>query len=215
MPFPPEIKVQAFIASGRSCCICQKLCGVNIECHHIVPEAQGGSNLFEKCIPLCFDCHANVEHYNAQHPKGNKFTAAELRGHRDAWYQKRKETGAPDPSQIVITEDDVLKAFRAIRDFSEEDVTKTLEALHRTLLKNGVVTRKQLFDLVSSAPILNQIRQLYIDLLLRPMDKPLDPMAVAVWGAILYSYGLKDDIVQEIHWRLRQSPEYKEKHLNQ
>lgn len=47
------------------------------------------------------------------------------------------------------------------------------------------------------------------------MDKPLDPMAVAVWGAILYSHGLKDDIVQEIHWQLHQSPEYKEKHMNQ
>jgi hypothetical protein len=25
-------------------------------------------------IPLCLDCHANVEHYNAKHPRGNKFT---------------------------------------------------------------------------------------------------------------------------------------------
>jgi hypothetical protein len=82
------------------------------------------------------------------------------------------------------------------------------------LLKNGVVTRKQLFELVSSAPILNTLRRLYIDLLLRPLDKPLDAMAVAIWGGILYSYGLRDDIIQEISWQLRQSPEYREKHKN-
>ena len=147
--------------------------------------------------------------------QGNKFTPGELRGHRDAWYQKRKETGAYTPEQTVISEDDVVQAFAAIPDFPEQHVHENIEALHTRLLQNGVVTRKQLFELVSSAPILNALRRLYIELLLRPIDKPLDPMAVAIWGGILYSYGLRDDIVQEIAWQLRQSPEYKEKHKEQ
>jgi hypothetical protein len=212
MPFSQDVKAQALIASGRCCCICHKFCGVRIECHHIVPEVQHGSNELENCIALCFDCHAEVEHYNAQHPKGNKFTPDELRGHRDAWHEKRKETGAYTSEQIVITEEDVLKAFSAIPDFPEVHVQENIEALRTTLLKNGVVARKQLFELVSSAPILNTLRRLYIELLVRPLDKPLDPMTVAVWGGILYSYGLRDDIIQEISWQLRHSPEYKGKH---
>jgi hypothetical protein len=56
-----------------------------MECHHIIPQAKGGEDSFENCIPLCFDCHAEVGHYSDDHPKGTKFTPDELRGHRDAW----------------------------------------------------------------------------------------------------------------------------------
>ena len=63
-----------------------------MECHHIVPEAAGGQDVFANCIPLCFDCHAEVGHYNAKHPKGTKFSGAELSAHRDRWYRK-VETG--------------------------------------------------------------------------------------------------------------------------
>jgi hypothetical protein len=63
-----------------------------MECHHIVPRSDGGEDSYENCIPLCFDCHAEVGHYNPEHPKGIKFTPEELRGHRDRWY-KAIETG--------------------------------------------------------------------------------------------------------------------------
>jgi hypothetical protein len=57
-----------------------------MECHHIIPEAQNGDRSFENCIPLCFDHHAEVGHYSIEHPKGIKFSPAELRAHRDRWY---------------------------------------------------------------------------------------------------------------------------------
>ncbi len=84
--------------------------------------------------------------------------------------------------------------------------------MRATLIRNGVVARRQLFELVFLAPILDQIRSLYVELLLRPKDKTLDPMAVAVWGAALYTYGLRKELIDQIVWQLRQSPEYKEKH---
>jgi len=84
--FPLQVKEQAMIACGRRCCLCHKFAGVGMECHHIIQEAEGGANTFENCIPLCFDCHAEVGHYNAKHPKGVKFSEGELRGHRDRWY---------------------------------------------------------------------------------------------------------------------------------
>jgi len=85
MPFSPEVKREALVAAQRSCCICHVQCGAEIECHRIVPESRGGSNDLENCIPLCFNCHAKVEHYNPKHPIGNKFTPEELKQHRDKW----------------------------------------------------------------------------------------------------------------------------------
>lgn len=74
------------IACGRRCCLCHKFTGVGMECHHITPQAQGGEDSYVNCIPLCFDCHAEVGHYSSEHPKGTKFSPEELRGHRDHWY---------------------------------------------------------------------------------------------------------------------------------
>ena len=42
----------------------------------------------ENCIPLCFDCHADMLAYDDNHPKGTKYRPDELRRHRDAWIQK-------------------------------------------------------------------------------------------------------------------------------
>jgi HNH endonuclease len=88
MPFSQSVANKALVACGRCCCICHKFCATRIELHHIMPEAQGGPNTFENCIPLCFDCHEEVGSYNPSHPKGRKFTEKELKIHRDHWYAK-------------------------------------------------------------------------------------------------------------------------------
>ncbi len=94
MGFSPAVAEQALVACGRHCCLCHKFCGTKIELHHIVPRSDGGMDEVDNCIPLCFDCHAEVEHYNVRHPRGRKFTAAELRAHRDQWYARQLETSA-------------------------------------------------------------------------------------------------------------------------
>ena len=91
MAFPNEVKIKAFVACGRRCCICHKFCGNNMEIHHIHPHALGGDDTFENAIPLCLDCHAEVGQYNPSHPKGTKFSEKELKEHRDNWYRKVKE----------------------------------------------------------------------------------------------------------------------------
>lgn len=88
MGFPKEIREQALIACKRHCVLCECEKGVNIECHHIVPHADGGPDTFENCIPLCFDCHSKVGAYNPKHPKGNKFSVEELKIRRDSFYQR-------------------------------------------------------------------------------------------------------------------------------
>lgn len=93
MGFPLNVAQRALISSGRCCCICHKFCGIKIELHHIKPKSERGLDTFENCIPLCFDCHAEVKAYNPKHPKGRKFTESELQSHRDNWYDIVKKTG--------------------------------------------------------------------------------------------------------------------------
>lgn len=91
MSFSEEIKTKAMIARGRCCCICHKFCGNNMEVHHIKARAEGGQDIYENAIPLCFDCHAEVRQYDPKHPKRIKFTEKELIMHRDEWYRKVKQ----------------------------------------------------------------------------------------------------------------------------
>ena len=88
MAFPKNAADKALIACGRYCCICHKFCGTKMELHHIEQRAEGGADTFDNCIPLCFDCHADVGSYNHKHPKGRKYSVSELMGHRDNWYAK-------------------------------------------------------------------------------------------------------------------------------
>lgn len=88
MAFSEDIKIKAMVACGRRCCVCHKFCGNNMEVHHIKARADGGADVFENAIPLCFDCHAIVRQYDPKHPKGIRFTEKELIIHRDSWYKK-------------------------------------------------------------------------------------------------------------------------------
>jgi hypothetical protein len=88
MPFALNTREEALVACGRHCCICHRFVGTKIECHHIQTEAEGGDDSLSNCIPLCFDCHADVQHYNPQHPKGTKYRISELRSHRDRWIER-------------------------------------------------------------------------------------------------------------------------------
>lgn len=101
MSFPKRVVEDALLACGRCCCLCHKFCGVRIEMHHLKPKQKGGDDSFENCIPLCFDCHATVGHYNQDHPRGRKFSPSELRRHRDNWYRKVKESNTPMLSSDV------------------------------------------------------------------------------------------------------------------
>jgi hypothetical protein len=98
---------------------CHKFCGTKIELHHIVPEHEGGLSTLDNAIPLCFDCHADVQHYNAQHPRGRKFTGSELRAHRDAWYAKVAASGGTTASAEHLHMDRTL--FTQVRQMFTGD----------------------------------------------------------------------------------------------
>lgn len=58
-----------------------------MEIHHIQWKSKGGSDDINNAIPLCFECHAEVNHYNPQHPKGRRFSNEELLEHKKIWLQ--------------------------------------------------------------------------------------------------------------------------------
>lgn len=97
MAFSEKVANEAFVRCGRHCCLCGQYAGQKMELHHIHQRADGGSDDFDNCIPLCLNCHAEVKAYNTHHPKGRKFTEEELKGHRDKCYAKHSTlTHFPD-----------------------------------------------------------------------------------------------------------------------
>lgn len=81
--FPNSIVEAVLVKCRRHCCVCGIWCGTKIEVHHIDdPE----DNSEDNALPVCFNCHAEVKHYNSKHPKGRKFPTTELKKLRDATF---------------------------------------------------------------------------------------------------------------------------------
>ncbi len=97
-----------------------------MECHHIVPEEADGEDTFENCIPVCFDCHADMRSYDFKHPKGNKYTESELRLHRDRWYEKVAAGGglAPRPEHVEVDKEVFAEFQRVVPYFPTFDYLK-------------------------------------------------------------------------------------------
>ena len=102
MGFPNEVREKALIACKRHCVLFERSLGVNFECLNIIPRKKGGPDTFDNCIPLCFECHANVGAYNPDHPKGNKYSEKELKTRRDNFYQMVAEGLIPRNNVVGI-----------------------------------------------------------------------------------------------------------------
>ena len=105
MRFPQSVADEVLVKCGRHCCLCGEFAGVAMELHHIKPQADGGDNTAENCIPLCCNCHAKVRAYDSRHPKGRKITEQELKMHRDKTYalysgEKNEGNGKKSPARI-------------------------------------------------------------------------------------------------------------------
>jgi hypothetical protein len=55
-----------------------------MQIHHIVPDSEGGDGSHDNGIPVCLDCHAEIE---SRSNMGRHFTPDELRQHRDGWFR--------------------------------------------------------------------------------------------------------------------------------
>lgn len=81
---PEKIRIKLFQWCSRHCCFCGKECATSIEIHHI--DGNHSNNEEENLIPVCFDCHAHLGHYNPNHPRGNKYRPKEIKARREQIY---------------------------------------------------------------------------------------------------------------------------------
>jgi hypothetical protein len=96
-----------------------------MQIHHIVPEAEGGSGEYFNGIPVCLDCHAEIE---SKSNMGRSFSAEELRLHRDQWFATVKE----NPEVLIRaaqtqTEAGPLQALLAELDFNRIAVVHNIQ----------------------------------------------------------------------------------------
>lgn len=76
---------ELLVKCHRRCCVCHKYCGVKIEIDHINSATAANSGDIGNAIAVCFECHAEIHHYNSTHPKGRKFQPTELHQHKNQW----------------------------------------------------------------------------------------------------------------------------------
>ena len=87
--FSEEVKNKCLLWCDRHCCLCKKNCGLDIEAAHINRKLNGESiNDIDNAIPLCYDCHAKIGHYNESEPRGNKYKEEELKIRREQVYEE-------------------------------------------------------------------------------------------------------------------------------
>jgi len=83
--FTREIAERVLIRCRRHCCVCGKFCGTKIVIHHIDGNED---NSEENALPVCFDCHAEINNYTEEHPLGRKYQPSELKRLREITFRK-------------------------------------------------------------------------------------------------------------------------------
>lgn len=85
IPIAEEVRAKLFLWCARHCCYCGKACATNIEIHHI--DGNASNNNEDNLIPVCFDCHGELNRYNPKHPKGSKYHNLEITSRREQIYE--------------------------------------------------------------------------------------------------------------------------------
>lgn len=97
--------------TGRRCCICKRLHGVQL--HHITPREEGGSDDIENAIPLCPNCHDEVHIGYASGRVTRRYTSGELKQHRQMTIQQAQNAAQWQPDSPVAQQDQELILFYA------------------------------------------------------------------------------------------------------
>jgi hypothetical protein len=102
---------QLLAQTGRMCCLCRKRHRVQV--HHIVPEAEGGTDDVDNGIPLCPNCHDEVHAGHSPGRTTRAYTAEELRLHRARTIEFAEKGGDWSPGTSVWEQDRQLILFYA------------------------------------------------------------------------------------------------------
>jgi HNH endonuclease len=118
MSVPDALAVEVLAKCARHCCVCRRYRPLQLQVHHIIPVAEGGSDDLANLIPICVSCHSDV---HTATRLTRRFKAEELRLHRDAVYKLVEDGRLPassdtSPSFAQLAE----RVSREIRDHLDE-----------------------------------------------------------------------------------------------
>lgn len=117
MAFSETQKLKVRRKAHFCCCLCHAL---GVEVHHIIPEAEGGSDTLANAAPLCPSCH---EAYGAN-PTKRKF----IREARDLWYEVCEKRYAGDLERLdEISEQLRNAATKSDLDAAIAKITRMME----------------------------------------------------------------------------------------
>jgi hypothetical protein len=122
MAFNEETKAKVRRRAHFMCCLCKAM---GVEVHHIVPQAERGSDAADNAAPLCPSCH---ETYGAN-PAKRKF----IREARDHWYEICQTRYASDPDRLDELKE-LMKRAVTYEDFQslKQDILDTFGATLQT-----------------------------------------------------------------------------------
>lgn len=72
-----------------------------------------GQILLKNAIPLCFECHADMGKTDPHHPKGRNYSEAELRLHRDRWYELVALGKVDNEPELSAMSEEDAKTYRS------------------------------------------------------------------------------------------------------
>jgi uncharacterized protein YqkB len=113
MPFSQALKDKVKRMAAFQCCRCRE---IGIDIHHIVPQAQGGSDDIDNAAPLCQNCH---DRFGANAEKRK-----EIRQMRDWWYDVVKEKYHGDQSAIEKLNETLLKFMASLQESNQAERDK-------------------------------------------------------------------------------------------
>ena len=147
MPFSEALKLQVKKMAAFQCCRCREI-GVDI--HHIIPQAQGGTDDIDNAAPLCQNCHDKF----GANPEKRK----EIRQMRNWWYDVVKEKYYRDQSQFEKLNETILKSQR-----TQESTNKAeIDNLRKEFIEEIREVRRiqeQAFEALKHVPVVDLPRQ--------------------------------------------------------
>ncbi|KAF6585926.1 HNH endonuclease [Paenibacillus sp. EKM211P] len=148
MAFSEKLKLEAKKKACFRCVICQK---PFVEIHHIIPQADGGSDTIDNAAPLCASCHDLFG--------GNPEKRKQIREMRDHWFDlmERRVNGeinildpiSENPFNINMLKNKGIAIYHLVYEHEDFETTATILV---KLLQNA---QKQ---------FPNQKRYLYMDI---------------------------------------------------
>ncbi len=180
------------VACHRRCCVCHRYCGVKIEVDHIDGADTPEKGHIDNAVALCFDCHAEVKHYNPAHPKGRKIHSSELRAHRRQWLALCRERpemfvhGQPPPEagslERLLSE---LEFNRVLASGLQATVTFEMSQFRRALADGTFIwlpdaLKTQIHGAYSAMSLASSPGGIRLGMVQKPIDDAIEKLQAVV-----------------------------------